>query len=115
MTEFTIGYTLNSQDSLNKIYAGIHWSKRKAYADLFKMVVRNALKRTAVGCYQEPVEVEMKFNTGIDIDNCGLAQKLIIDGMKGILIRDDSPKCVRKVSMEHWDGEGILVRVRECA
>ncbi len=115
MTEFVIDYPIQARDDgLNAIYSGVHWNERKRTANKWHTLVKIALgsRRTM---YRKPVEIEMFFNTRMDVDNHGFLAKLIIDGMKGVLIEDDSKKYVRRVSMEHYDGRGILVRVREAA
>lgn len=101
------------QWSMNKIYAGIHWSKRKRDAELWHMLVRSALGKAGIQkeVMHRPVTVTIRWNDRLDIDNHGYMAKLIIDGLKGWVIDDDTRRHVHRLVQEFWDKEGIEVTI----
>lgn len=106
----TSKFGLNSLYSTNK-----HWAVRKREAEVVHEAVKLALasKKIARQLIKTPVEIEIFFNSRLDIDNHGYLSKLIIDGLKGYLLEDDSPKFVKKLTQSYWNGKGILVKIRE--
>lgn len=100
---------------MNKLYAGVHWAKRKKQADEIHALVRYELYRQRIPrkAFENPVEIIFKYNSRLDISNHGYLSKLIEDALKGYLIVDDSRKYVRRFVQEFWDGDGILVEIRE--
>lgn len=112
---FEIPVKMDSGMSLNKVYGGKHWTTRKKDADIIHGLVRMVLAATRPKpeLFTAPVAVTIEYNCRLDIDNCGYMSKLIIDGMKGILIKDDSPKYVRSLVQKFYDGKRIRVTVEE--
>lgn len=112
---FEIPVKMDSGMSLNKVYGGKHWTTRKKDADIIHGLVRMVLAATRPKpeLFTAPVAVTIEYNCRLDIDNCGYMSKLIIDGMKGILIEDDSPKYVRSLVQKFYDGKRIRVTVEE--
>lgn len=102
-----------SRYGLNRLYAGMHWTKRKSHADYWHNRIGWELKRIKAEMFESPVFIEFEFETGMDIDNCGYLIKLIIDGLKGIVIHDDSKKYVAGYSAVHGKEKGILIKIRE--
>lgn len=100
---------------MNKIYAGVHWSKRKKQAEEIHALVRYELYRQKIPRkpFEKPVEIIFKYNSRLDVSNHGYLSKLIEDALKGYLIVDDSRKYVKRIVQEFWDGDGICVEVRE--
>ena len=61
-----------------------------------------------------PVVIDIAYNSKLDIDNHGYLSKLIVDGMKGYLIHEDSRKYVQGLIQRfHEEGEQIIIRVME--
>lgn len=112
MIEFVIREPNLSRYGLNRLYAGLHWARRKEHADYWHSLVGWRLRELGAAMAEGPVFVEFYFNTQMDADNHGYLVKLIIDGMKGVIIRDDSREYVAGYSVRFHDGKGILVRVR---
>ena len=112
MTEFIIPVKMTSDWSLNKIYSGKHWQARKKDAETIHDHVKWILLAQKAKMYTSPVEISIEYDCRLDIDNCGYMAKLIIDGMKGIIIKDDTKKYVASLHQSFWDGGGIRVRVR---
>lgn len=102
-----------SRYGLNRLYSGMHWTKRKSHADYWHSRIGWELKKIKAEMFESPVFIEFEFETGMDIDNCGYLIKLVIDGLKGIVIHDDSKKYVAGYSAVHGKEKGILIRIRE--
>ena len=99
------------------------WNKRfslNAYRDRARdaryihMLVREALKRHKVkqSVFIVPVVIRFRWDDRLDIDNHAALGKMITDAMKGYLLQDDSPRWVKRVTHEFWDGGQIGVEVR---
>ena len=113
--EICIPLHVTGEYGLNKIYAGVHWSKRKKQAEEIHNLVRYELQRQKIPrrMFQKPVELIFKYNSRLDLSNHSYLAKLIEDALRGYLIADDSRKYVRRFVQEFWDGEGVLVEIRE--
>lgn len=103
--------------SLNKIYAGRHWNKRKQDANFWHMLVKAEMSRQKIPkrIFQKPVRIRFRFNSQLDIDNHGYIVKLITDGLKGYLITDDTRQYVVGNETGFYDGDGINVEVEEAS
>ncbi len=93
---FVIDMAVNGKWSLNKIYSGLHKSVRAKQAQTVHWLVRSAIASQCkpVRIFTNPVMVHIRYNSRLDIDNHGYLSKLIVDGMKGILIQDDTRRYV---------------------
>ena len=100
---------------LNRFYAGTHWSQRKEAADFWHMVTRSCMNNAGVRKkpFEKPVVVTFYWNSRLDIDNNSIIAKMIIDGMKGRLIQDDSRRYLMGLEQYFHDEDRILVIVRE--
>lgn len=114
MIQFVIPLKVTGKYGLNKIYAGVHWSVRKRQAEEIHKLVVLALRAEGIKRkpHEKPVSISILYNTRMDIDNHGYLTKLIIDGLKGYLIQDDSKRYVRGITQGFWEGDGVLVEVR---
>lgn len=115
MVEFRIPYKVTGVEGLNKLYAGAHWAIRKKKADKWHSLVHeslvNQLPKRLFNC---PVIVQIGYNSRLDIDNHGYLSKLIIDGLKGYLIVDDTRKYVTGLIQKfHNEGDQIIIQVME--
>ena len=112
---FTIQEKNLGQYSLNKLYTGRHWSIRKREADYWHMLVQAELRNQGIPkkLFEVPVSITISYNTAMDIDNHGYISKMIVDGLKGYLIADDSRKYVRYLGQGFHAGNGIVVEVEE--
>lgn len=115
MVEFRIPYKVTGNEGLNKLYAGGHWAIRKKKADKWHNLVHQYLvEQLPKRIFDKPVIIEIAYDSRLDIDNHGYLSKLIIDGMKGHLIHDDTRKYVTGlVQRFHNEGEQIIIRVYE--
>lgn len=116
--KFTLDLAPNAKWGLNAVYSSSkHWSDRKAQAQQVHLLVKAAIRKQnrSVRMFRVPVNVRIRYNSRLDIDNHGYLAKLIIDGMKGVLIEDDDRKHVKSLTQEFHAGarELILVEVEE--
>jgi len=96
--------------SWNKMYSGMHWTKRKEEADRVHQLVWLAVKgenwfpgwkdTVESGCAgRVDIHITAYFkNRPQDPDN--IASKLYIDGLVGHVIEDDTREFVRKVTVQ---------------
>lgn len=107
----------NKQYSLNAYYAGKHWSVRKKDADFWHLLVQAALckarQKNPITMATVPVALTFKFNDGLDCSNHAAMAKMIEDALKGVVIQDDSPKYVKRISMEFQEKPCITVEVQQ--
>jgi hypothetical protein len=97
--------------SYNDFYAGMHYTKRVKLKNMWRLLVLESL----------PLEYEM-FAVPVDIwvyaeyknnpcDSDNLADKLIIDGLKGKVLKDDNNKWVQWTCTMGRAGERDYVTV----
>lgn len=89
--------------SWNKFYSGMHWTQRKAEAErVHDLVVYEAYKQIGINNirkFELPVDITIVAyfaKSWQDADN--IAAKLYVDGLKYLLLKDDSPKWVQSVT-----------------
>ena len=115
MVEFVLPIRCEKNYGMNSLYAGKHWSKRKREAEYIKTVVWYAMKMSGVKrrLFERPVCIRLSYNDRMDCDNHGYMTKMVIDGMRGYLLEDDTRKYVTCVTQDFWDGEGVRVQLEE--
>jgi CTP:phosphocholine cytidylyltransferase-like protein len=96
--EFVLPVKINSKLSLNSIYSGMHWFERKKQSQNLHELVKLELlsQKVPKKLFENPVDIEFFWNSLLDLDNHGYMAKLIIDGLKGYSIRDDSKNTYKK-------------------
>ena len=104
----------NGKYGLNAYYSGKSHYKRSKDADYWHALTCAAIRKSErfPKMFDEPVIVEGYFNDNLDCDNHAAMLKMIIDGMKGLLIADDRRKFVQGAAMYFHDEPYILIRVR---
>ena len=112
--EFFIPLTITKELSLNQIYAGVHWNKRKDQKDAICLLTKNALGGKMVK-FDAPVCIEMSFCSRLDVSNHAYLFKMIEDTLRGLkIIKDDTDKYVKKVIMSKQNEfKGVVVKVSE--
>lgn len=104
--------------SWNKMYAGLHWSDRKAEADRVHLAVRVAIDPNEP-MFDKPVSITIRAyfkNRRLQLDASNIAAKLYEDGLIGWLIKDDSPQYVRSmttVSLLDRQNPRIEIEIKE--
>lgn len=100
---------------MNAIYAGKHWSRRKADSEYWHSLTQAALVRAGIPQRPAPKPVSIDFwrDDRLDLDNHAYMAKMIVDALKGWVIQDDNRRCVREIA-HHWHDRGcILVEIRD--
>ena len=113
--EIILPLKVDSKLSLNSIYSGKKWYTRQNQANKIHELVRNELinQRVPRKLFENPARIEFYWNSLLDLDNHGYIAKLIIDGIKGYLIYDDSKKYVREIYHAYWLGKGVKITVSD--
>ena len=113
---FEITHKITAKDSLNTIYSGQNWHRRKQTADYWHQLTMVEMRRQLPKhIHEKPVCITISVNCGLDIDNTGYIAKCIIDGMKNWLIHDDTRKYVQCLIQKFHEGskDKIIVEVTE--
>jgi len=123
MIKFTIPYPKNKAQKsdwckrygLNAIYQGKHWSKRKADSEFWHYLVHKELSSQGIPRkqFEKPVTITMLWNDGMDIDNHAYIGKMIVDSLKGWLIKDDTKKYYAAITHRFHDKNYITVEIKE--
>ena len=88
--------------SLNKWYAGMHWTKRKKMKDNYTQIVRSQFREVLPKDKSYSVEYHFKFkNRPLDASNCVAMVKMVED----IIFADDSYKIVHSILITSGKGE----------
>jgi Holliday junction resolvase RusA-like endonuclease len=105
----------NKRYSMNAIYSGKHWAKRNADKEFWHDLVHAYLKHQKVPqkLFQRPVQITFRWNDKLDIDNHAYLGKLIADGLKGYLLKDDSRKHYIRLTHEFHDKNFVEVEIQE--
>lgn len=83
--------------SWNKLYAGVHWTKRKAIADEAHKLVRAALPPDTEP-FAVPVDITVTaYFKNRPLDASNVCAKIYEDGLIGFAIVDDGPRYVRSM------------------
>lgn len=111
--ELVLPLKVNSKVSLNSIYSSTHWSVRKRQANYIHDIVKMELltRKIPRKIFENPVRINFWWNSMLDLDNHGYLTKLIIDGLKGYLIHDDTKKHVQEIHHAYWFGKGVKVEI----
>lgn len=120
MLEFTIPYPTtpkgkavwNRQYGFNAYWAGKHWAKRKADADYWHELTRQAVKGLPP-LTDFPVVITMYFNDRMDSINHAAIFKMIEDALKGSIIPDDSRRYVCGSEIYFHDADYIKVAIKK--
>ena len=117
MIKFTIPLKITGEYGMNKIYAGVHWTKRQKQAkEIHKLMYCSMLaQHIPKKLFKKPVTIQLSYNSHLDCDNHGYLTKLIVDGLKGYLIEDDKRKFVKEIRQKFYDGKDIQVEIWEVA
>lgn len=113
--EFALPIQVNSKLSLNRIYGGIHWGVRRKQSQKVHEIVRLSMKSQNIPktTFKKPVSIAFKWHSKLDLDNHGYIAKLIIDSLKGYLIKDDTEKYINKITHEYQKDKGVKVKIEE--
>jgi len=94
--------------SLNKWYAGMHWTKRKKMKDNYIKIVKSQFNKTLPKINTYNTEYHFKFKSrALDASNCVAMVKMIED----IIFEDDSYKVVKSILITSSKGAEDLVQI----
>ena len=112
----TIQIRLTKIPSLNQFYSSKHWTFRKKLKDELNAEIMAQLEQYDTVTY-EGLEVYLRCNYRMDLDNCIMAVKFVVDAFnKWGGLEDDSPKYFQKIRMEvdkSLEKTSCLVELRE--
>ena len=112
--KFILALKVRAYYSLNSIYSGRHWSRRASIAKEIHSLIRLEIKaRGLKRDIEKPCELWLYYNSKLDCSNHGFLTKCIEDGMKGLLIKDDTRKYIKGIYQGFWNGEGVKVKIKE--
>ena len=105
----------SKQFGLNAIYAGKHWSRRKQDSEYWHMIVAGELRKQGIAKQpaEAPVSIRFCWNDRLDLDNHAYMRKMIIDALKGWVIKDDDRRYISAITDGWHDGDCIIVEVTE--
>lgn len=105
----------NQQFGLNAYYTGKKWQVRNKDAEFWHLLTRSAMNKQDVRQkpFEKPVEISFLWNDRLDLDNHAVMGKMIVDGMKGRLIKDDNRTWLKGIYHGFHNEEYILVQIRE--
>lgn len=83
--------------SLNDIYAGKHWTKRKKIKDSYKLIIKSQFKHLFSKLETYSVSYDFRFKTRpLDVSNTVYMLKLIED----IIFEDDTYKIIPELNIK---------------
>lgn len=92
-----VSVVITDVPSLNKYYAGGHWTVRNKQANKFHAQVKSQLHEKEIPS-PHAVRVVCDSHSRLDLDNRILAVKFTLDALKEMgYIKDDSPKFVKEI------------------
>ena len=98
--------------SLNKWYAGTHWTSRKKLKDTYTLIIKSQFKDVLSKEKQYEVKYDFNFNKRpLDASNCVAMVKMIED----VIFEDDSYKIVKKIiiTSNKSKEENLIIKIKE--
>ena len=98
----------------NQYYKQGHWSKRDTDARYWhqRMLLEAPWNRPPL---KKPVEITFLWNDRLDLSNHGTWAKMLEDGIKGRIIKDDSRKYVVGINHKWHNENNIKIIIEEVA
>ena len=94
--------------SLNDIYAGKHWNKRKSIKDTYKTIIKSQFKDVLTKDKSYKVYYEFNFKrNALDTSNTVYMLKMIED----IIFEDDSYKIIPELNIKSMKSKKDFVRI----
>ena len=95
--------------SLNKWYAGMHWTKRKKIKDNYTLIVKSQFNKTLPKTNTYNTEYHFTFKSrALDASNCVAMVKMIED----IIFENDSYKIVKRILITSDKGLEDSVKIK---
>ena len=94
--------------SLNKWYAGTHWTKRKKLKDTYHLLIKSQFKKTFPTTNKYNVIYEFNFKKKpLDSSNCVAMVKMIED----VIFEDDNYKIVEGITIKSIKSNDDFVKI----
>ena len=105
----------NHDYSLNAYYSGKPTKQRSEDARYWHALTRAAMSKAQVRRrpFEKPVVITFLWNDKLDLDNHSVMGKMIVDGLKGKLINDDTRRWVKGIEHYWHDDDCIKVIIQE--
>lgn len=97
----------------NAYWSGKHHAKRAEDARYWHALTRAAISKARRTPFEKPVVITFLWNDALDIDNHSIMGKMIVDALKGRIIKDDSRHWLKGVEHFFHDGDYIKIIVTE--
>ena len=103
----------NKRFGLNAYWSGKYYRARAQDAKDIHSLTILAIKKARIKKepFAVPVKLTFEWDDGMDIDNHAAIGKMILDSIKGWIVKDDSPRWVKEVTHRFWTGGYIKVTV----
>lgn len=98
--------------SLNKWYAGTHWTSRKKLKDTYTLIIKSQFKDVLSKEKQYEVKYDFNFSKRpLDASNCVAMVKMIED----VIFEDDSYKIVKKIiiTSNKSKEDNVIIKIKE--
>jgi hypothetical protein len=94
--------------SLNKIYAGIHWTQRTKNKDTYGMIIKSQFKEVLSKEYRYKVSYEFNFKrNALDTSNTVYMLKMIED----IIFEDDTYKIIPELNIKSQKSKEEFIKI----
>jgi len=94
--------------SLNKIYAGIHWTQRTKNKDTYGMIIKSQFKEVLSKEYRYKVSYEFNFKrNALDASNTVYMLKMIED----IIFEDDTYKIIPELNIKSQKAKEEFIKI----
>jgi len=95
--------------SLNKLYAGMHWTKRKQIKDAYTLIVKSQFKDVLPASNRYDTEYHFTFKLRpLDASNCVAMVKMIED----IIFENDGYKIIKSILITSEKGAEDMVEIK---
>lgn len=118
--EFTVPYPVRKSAwtkryGLNAYWSGKNHHVRAADARDLETLVRLCLRQQGVPVrlFEKPVSISFWHNTRVDIDNHAAIEKMVVDALKGWLLRNDDRRHYREKHSFFHDENYMKVSVTD--
>jgi hypothetical protein len=94
--------------SLNKIYSGVHWTKRKKDKDTYKIIIKSQFKEVLSKDFSYRVSYEFNFKrNALDTSNTVYMLKMIED----IIFEDDTYKIIPELNIKSQKAKEDFIKI----
>jgi hypothetical protein len=94
--------------SLNKIYSGVHWIKRKKDKDTYKIIIKSQFKEVLSKDFSYRVSYEFNFKrNALDTSNTVYMLKMIED----IIFEDDTYKIIPELNIKSQKAKQDFIKI----